>query len=233
MFDLIAFDADDTLWHNETIYSKTQDEFIQLLSKHHSPESINQQLYQTEMRNLEYYGYGIKGFVLSMIETAIKLTEGEIRGVDIQKIVNFSKEMRDAKIQLLEHVEETVLILSEKYKLIIITKGDQLDQETKITRSGIGHYFKYVEIVSEKTQDTYKSLLAKYQIEPGRFLMIGNSLKSDILPVVDIGGKAIYIPYHITWNHEVMSKKDDSYEGYVELEHIGLVPKCIKRLVNR
>ncbi len=230
MFDIIGLDADDTLWHNETIFSMTQDKFKRLLSPYHSAEWIDQRLFATEMRNLEYFGYGIKGFTLSMIETAIELTEGRIQGSEIQMIIDFAREMRRTPVQLLEHVQEVVTTLVQQYQLMLITKGDLLDQESKIAQSGLADYFRHIEIISEKTEAAYAAILAKYGIPPERFLMVGNSLKSDILPVVAIGGQAVHIPYHITWSHEVIADAESRQQGYVTLEHIGLLPALVEQM---
>jgi putative hydrolase of the HAD superfamily len=231
MFDVIAFDADDTLWHNETLYRATEDKFIQLLSRYRHAEAIEEALHAAEVRNLQRFGYGIKGFALSMIETAIELSEGRIQGGDIQAIIDFAKEMIDAPVRLFEHAQETVAGLSASHDLMLITKGDLLDQETKIARSGLGGYFTYVEIVSQKTSAVYETLLAKHSIDPERFLMVGNSLKSDILPVVAIGGQAVYIPYDLTWVHEIVGDHDgDEQRRYFELEHIGLLPDLVRRV---
>jgi putative hydrolase of the HAD superfamily len=228
MFDVIAFDADDTLWHNESLYTATQDRFKQLLSRYRSMDGIDQVLYETEMRNLQYYGYGIKSFTLSMIETAVELTDGQIRGREIREIIGFAREMLNAPVQLLEGVEEAIHTLSEFNQLMIITKGDLFDQEAKIARSGLAEYFTYVEIVSQKTEDTYKALQAKYNIHPEHFLMVGNSLKSDILPVLALGGQAVYIPYHTTWAHEVVADPDEEPRGFVELTSIALLPALVQ-----
>jgi putative hydrolase of the HAD superfamily len=228
--DLIAFDADDTLWDNETLYTLTQERFKDLLSGYRSTEDIEEELYQTEMRNLGHYGYGIKSFTLSMIETAIELTGGRIGGDDIGEIIGFAREMMRAPVRLLEGAEEAVRALSEAHPLMIITKGDLFDQESKIARSGLAECFRHVEIVSQKTADTYQALLDKYDIPPGRFLMVGNSLKSDILPVVTIGGHAVYIPYHLTWAHERVANPGEGRDGYFELEHIGLLPPLVERI---
>jgi putative hydrolase of the HAD superfamily len=220
MFEVIAFDADDTLWHNETLYLKTQDKFKRLFSGDQDAEGVEQKLFETEMQNLPYFGYGIKSFTLSMIE----------RGREIQKIIDFGKEMLRAEVQLLEHVEETVAKLSKSYELMIITKGDLFHQESKIARSGLAHYFSTVEIVSEKTRGTYEAILTKQGVAPQRFLMVGNSLRSDIAPVIAMGGQAVYVPYHITWAHETMVKPGEEQQGYFELEHMGLLPALIERL---
>jgi putative hydrolase of the HAD superfamily len=230
MLDVIAFDADDTLWHNETLYTMTQDRFKKLLSKYRSGEGVDQELFETEMLNLQYYGYGIKSFTLSMIETAIELTEGRVQGREIQEIINFAKEMLRSPVQLLEGVQEVILTLSESHRLMIITKGDLFDQETKIAHSGLTDYFDHVEIVSEKNPDSYRALLAKHRIAPEHFMMVGNSLRSDIFPVLTIGGQAVHIPYHTTWAHETVIGQDEVEKKYFKLEHIGMLPELAQRL---
>lgn len=230
IFDVIAFDADDTLWHNERLYANAQARFVELLAHYHSPEWIHERLYQTEVANLQHFGYGIKAFALSMIETAIELTEGRISGQDIQALIGLAKEMLNAEVELLEHVAETVPELAQSYPLMVITKGDLLDQETKISRSGLGHYFRYVEVVSAKTSATYERLLKRHAIKPERFLMVGNSLRSDILPILDLGGQAVYIPYHLTWIHETADLPMPGPPGYHQLDHIGLLPELLVQI---
>jgi putative hydrolase of the HAD superfamily len=229
-FDLIAFDADDTLWHNETLYARAQDKLRELLSSYADGEMVDQWLYEKEMSNLRYYGYGIKSFTLSMIETAVELTKGRIPGAEILKIIGLAKEMLTAEVQLVEQAEETVRELARSYKLMVVTKGDLLDQQSKLWRSGIGDYFRYIEVVSQKTQSVYQTLLAKYRIEPQRFLMVGNSLKSDILPVLALGGYAVYVPYHITWAHEIVDSQHVGHDRYYELEHLGQLSQLIEQL---
>jgi putative hydrolase of the HAD superfamily len=224
LYDIIAFDADDTLWHNEVLYSATEAKFKELLEKYQPAKIVEGKLHQVEIRNLQYFGYGIKGFTFSMIETAIELTEGQIRGADIQRIIDYAREMLDADVQLFDHVEGTLAYLSQSYRLMLVTKGDLRDQEMKITRSGVGDYFSQVEVLSDKTRESYTRLLAKYDLQPARFMMVGNSLKSDILPVVELGGCAVYIPYENTWAHE---NDTATRGGYFELEHIGLLPEFI------
>jgi putative hydrolase of the HAD superfamily len=230
MFDVIAFDADDTLWHNETLFWMTQDKFKQLLSGYRSTERIGHELFATETRNLQYYGYGIKAFTLSMIETAIELTDGQIQGRDIQEIIDFAREMLSAPVQLLEHVPDVIGTLAASHKLMLITKGDLFDQESKIARSGLAQHFTHVEIVSQKTSETYQAILGKYSLDPARFLMVGNSLKSDILPVLAIGGQAVYVPYPATWAHEIVTHGDEAPRSYLEVEHIGLLPALVDGL---
>jgi putative hydrolase of the HAD superfamily len=228
--DLIALDADDTLWHNETMFSITQAKFLELLAGYHGPELIERKLYETELRNLNNFGYGVKGFTLSMIETAIELTDRQVSGAIIQQIIDFAKAMVHAPVELLDHVAEVVPWLAERYPLMLLTKGDLFDQESKLARSGLAEYFRHVEIVSDKTATSYRALFARYQIEPARFLMVGNSLRSDVLPVTALGGRAVYIPYHMTWAHETVAERDAQLHQYVELEHIGGLPKLIEQL---
>jgi len=229
-FDLIALDADDTLWHNETMFSLTQAKFLELLAGEHSPELIERKLYETELRNLHNFGYGVKGFTLSMIETALELTERQVSGAIIQQIIDFAKAMVHAPVELLDHVAEVVPWLAERYSLMLLTKGDLFDQESKLARSGLAEHFRYVEIVSDKTATSYRALFDRYQIEPGRFLMVGNSLRSDILPVTALGGRAVYIPYHLTWAHETVTEQEAHSHQYVELEHIGDLPALLEQL---
>jgi putative hydrolase of the HAD superfamily len=227
-FNVIAFDADDTLWHNETLYSTTQEKFQQLLARYQGADLALEKLYATEMRNLEIFGYGIKGFTLSMIETAIELTQGRIEGREIQQIIDLAREMRRAPVQLLDHVADILPPLAETHMLMLVTKGDLFDQETKIAQSGLADHFAHIEIVSDKRQDTYEALLRKHHITPEGFLMVGNSLRSDILPVIAIGGAAAYIPYHLTWAHETVIVAGE--QQYFELEHIGMLPDLLDQL---
>ena len=226
MFEVIAFDADDTLWHNEFIFTMTQIKFREMLSSH-GPEVVDQTLFSTQIKNLQHFGYGIKGFILSMIETAIELTEGSVSGHEIQQILDFGQEMLAAPIDLLPQVHEIVQELSTKYSLMLITKGDLIDQEAKIARSGLAEYFSAVEIVSDKTSETYSKILTNHKIDASRFIMIGNSMRSDIVPVVQIGGHAVHIPYLSTWEHEQDYPPVDP-EHYTELKHLGLLPQLIK-----
>jgi len=202
MLDVIAFDADDTLWHNETLYARAQAILWMLLAPYSDEESARQALYETEMRNLRLYGYGIKGFALSMIETAIQASRGRIGAAEIAQLIDLAQEMLEAPVELLEGVAEVVPALAVACRLMLVTKGDLRDQEVKLARSGLAPHFWQVEIVREKSAEVYRTLLGKHVIAPERFLMVGNSLRSDVLPVVEIGGNAVHIPYHITWEHE-------------------------------
>lgn len=229
-FEVIAFDADDTLWHNERLYSVAQAGFKHLLSQYHSPEWIEDRLYQTEMRNLQHFGYGIKAFALSMIETAVELTEGRIAGHDIQAIIDLARAMLAAEVELLEYVADTLAQLAQTHQLMVITKGDLRDQELKIAQSGLAEHFVHVEVVSDKRRDNYKRLLRRYSIAPERFIMIGNSMRSDILPVLELGGSAVYVPYQLTWAHEAAEAPPADQRGYYELANLGLLPDLIARI---
>ena len=199
---LIAFDADDTLWVNEPNYVDVKQKLCELLSHYIDQETLTQRFYDAQMRNLDIFGYGAKSFMLSMIETAIELTDGAITGAEIQQIIDVSRRLLDFPIDVLDGIPDVLETLSKHFDLMVLTKGDLFDQESKIARSGLGLYFTHIEIVSEKNEQAYQRVLQKYNVQPADFLMIGNSLKSDVLPVVHIGARAIHIPYAVTWSHE-------------------------------
>lgn len=230
MFDVIAFDADDTLWSNEHLYLMKRDRFIELLRPYANPDTIGETLDKTEIANLHYYGYGIKSFILSMVETAVALTDGRISGDAIHAILTFGKEMRDHPVQLHDGVKPVLTELGQVYTLMLITKGDLFEQESKIARSGIAERFQYVEVVSEKNPETYDALLQKYGIAPSRFLMVGNSPRSDILPVLEIGGTAVHIPAETTWAHENVPLAAGQQRPYKVLDNIRQLPNYIKQL---
>lgn len=229
-FDVIAFDADDTLWQNEHLYARSQARLVELLAQYHPPEWVQERLYRTEMRNLEHFGYGVKAFALSMVETAIELTEGRMSGKDIQVLVEMAKGMLHADVELLDHVAGTLTQLGENYSLMLLTKGDLFEQENKIARSGLKDRFRYIEIVSTKTVSVYKDLLGKYSIQPERFLMVGNSLRSDILPLLELGAHAVYVPHDLTWQHEHSDPPPAGQTGFYQLEHIGQLPGLLGQL---
>ncbi|CCH56687.1 Haloacid dehalogenase domain protein hydrolase [Fibrisoma limi BUZ 3] len=226
---LIAFDADDTLWVNEPMYVNVQQQFRTLLMHHVSEETIGARFYEAQMRNLRLFGYGAKGFMLSMIETAIELTEGTITGSEIQQIIDIGKELLAFPIDILDGVQDVLETLSGQYDLMVLTKGDLLDQESKIARSGLGHYFKYVEIVSEKNEPAYQRIIQRYGLQPEEFLMIGNSLRSDILPVVHVGANAIHVPYSVTWAHEQVEKEQLEGKAFLAFERIADVIPVLSR----
>ncbi|MGI8825602.1 MAG: HAD family hydrolase [Chloroflexota bacterium] len=221
MIELIAFDGDDTLWHNESIFSVTQSRFRKLLDGYVPGAAIDQRLLATEMRNLRFFGYGIKGFILSMIETSIEVTKGRVAAADIQKLIDTGKWMLEHPVELLDGVPEMLDSLASKRRLMIITKGDLFDQESKIARSGVTDFFNRIEIVSEKDESTYRRILASQSVSPDHFLMVGNSMKSDILPVLALGGYAVHIPYHLTWAHEVVDQSPENEQRLVVLRSIA------------
>lgn len=204
---VIAFDADDTLWVNEPYFRETEDRFCELLEDYLPHHSVARELLQVEIRNINLYGYGVKGFMLSMIEAAMELSQKTIKVDVIEKIIELGKELLEKPIIQLEDVEDVLQSLHGKYKLVVATKGDLLDQERKLRKSGLEHYFHHIEIMSEKRDSDYLKLLKHLDIQPSQFMMLGNSLKSDVLPVLDIGGHAVHIPYHTTWAHEAIDKE--------------------------
>ena len=217
---VIAFDADDTLWVNETYFREAERKFATLLSNYETPNKIEQELFQLEMKNLPYYGYGIKGFVLSMIETALEISNHTLPQSAIGDLLNIGKEMLDKPIELLAGVEEVLHSLHGRYKLIVATKGDLLDQERKLEKSGLINYFHHVEVMSEKKIPDYQKLTKHLDIAPQELLMIGNSLKSDILPLIAIGASAIHVPFHTTWTHEQVSEQDLLNSDYTTVSSI-------------
>lgn len=221
MIKTIAFDADDTLWHNERIFLSAKEKYKDLLSNYHDKDWIEERLDATEMRNIKHFGYGIKGFTLSMIETAVELTGGRVKGNEIQEIIKYARQMLSSPIDVLEGVETTIKALAENYHLMVITKGDLFDQETKLARSGLGDYFDDVEIVSNKKSEVYQKIINHYNINPEEFVMVGNSLKSDILPVLEIGAIAIHIPYETEWFHEMVSEEDLNGKEFKQLNNIS------------
>lgn len=204
---VIAFDADDTLFVNEPYFEETEQKFCALMSDYLSHQGLSQELFRTEINNLDLYGYGIKGYTLSMIEAAMKISNNTISIETIEKIIVLGKELLQKPIELLDGVEDTLKALHGKYKLIVATKGDLKDQQRKLHDSGLGPYFHHIEVMADKQELNYQKLLTRLEIKPAEFFMIGNSLKSDVLPVLGIGGHAVHIPYHTTWEHEKISHK--------------------------
>ncbi|AEW86487.1 HAD family hydrolase [Flavobacterium columnare] len=199
---IIAFDADDTLWHNEPYFDEAQEKFCTLFHSYASHQEILQLILNNQIKNLSLYGFGIKGFTLSMIESALQLTQNQISGNIINKILQIGKDLLLKPVELLPEVEEVLKQLKDKYKLIVATKGDLKDQHRKLHDSGLGHYFHHIEVMTDKTEIDYTKMLGRLDIQAQNFMMIGNSLKSDILPVLNIGGHGIHIPYHTTWAYE-------------------------------
>jgi len=203
----IAFDADDTLWVNETFFRDAEDHFCLLFNDYIHYEECQEQLFKMEMRNLPMYGYGIKPFTLSLIEAAIEITNNKVSTKQISELIALGKEMLDAPVQLIDGIENVLSTLSRKHKLVVATKGDLLDQERKLDKSGLAKYFHHIEVMSDKQPKNYTKLVNHLDIKPQEFLMVGNSLKSDILPVLEIGGHAFHIPFHTTWIHEQVAEE--------------------------
>lgn len=232
MFDLVAFDADDTLWHNEDFYWRARERFRQMMAKYDVNGSVEEHADYMEVANIKYYGYGVMSFILSLIEAAIDLTEGAVRTEDIEVLMEMGKEMLTARVQVFEGVEETVARVADAHPLLLITKGDLLHQQNKVSDSGLRSYFKHVEVVSHKTPETYAAILKRFNVEPARFLMVGNSMRSDILPVLELGGWTVHVPSHRTWGHEVAEPPSEAGERFFEVEHLGQVPGLLQELSN-
>jgi len=217
---VIAFDADDTLFVNEPYFQETEQKFCALMSDYLSEQGLSQELFKTEVDNLHLYGYGIKGYTLSMIEAAMKISNNTLSVEAIEKIIVFGKELLQRPIELLDGVEETLKSLHGNYKLVVATKGDLKDQRRKLHDSGLGAYFHHIEVMSDKQEKDYTDLLNRLEIKPKEFFMIGNSLKSDVLPVLGIGGYAVHVPYHTTWEHEKINHKVE-HPNFRTLEKIS------------
>lgn len=218
----IAFDADDTLWVNEPYFLATEKKFCQLLADYMPEHTVSQELFKTEMHNMAIYGYGVKAFILSIIETTLRISNNTVPPVIIEKIIDYGKEQLNQPVELLDGVAEVLPALKEKYKLVVATKGDLLDQERKLRKSGIEHFFHHIEIMSDKQEADYLKLIKHLDIQPSEFMMIGNSLKSDVLPVLAVGGHAVHIPYHTTWAHEVVedSVQHSNFRHFENLKDI-------------
>lgn len=199
---IIAFDADDTLWHNEPYFDEAQAKFCELFADYASKQEILQLILSHQVKNLPLYGFGIKAFTLSMIDSALELTNHQISGQGIQKIIDIGRDLLQKPVELLPNVEEVLQQLKGKYKLVVATKGDLKDQHRKLHDSGIGHYFHHIEVMSDKKELDYEKMLGRLDIKPEDFIMIGNSLKSDVLPVLNIGGHGYHVAYHTTWEYE-------------------------------
>lgn len=217
--EFIAFDADDTLWENELYFQEFEQEFCKLLHQYLPADSISEELFKTEMKNLHMYGYGLKSVMLSMIETACRVSDhnGEIHCVE--EIIKYGQELLQKPVTLIEGVEEVLMQLQGKYKLVLATKGDLFDQRRKVVSSGLQDYFCHIEIMSDKKCADYQKLLAHLDCQPESFLMVGNSANSDILPVLELGGYAAHIPHHITWAHEHFEGNID-HPNYILLDNI-------------
>lgn len=223
----VGLDGDDTLWHNESIFAATHERFRAMLAQYAAHTDLDERLLATERRNLTVFGYGVKGYTLSLIETAIACTNERITAADIATIVDWGKNMLAHPVELLDGVAETVAQLAGTFRLALITKGDVFHQESKIARSGLVEHFDVIEIVAEKDPDTYRSVLARAAIDPATFVMVGNSLRSDVLPVIAVGGRAVHVPYHVTWEHEQVADHEHDRGRYSQLGDIRELPDLL------
>jgi len=217
---VIGFDADDTLWVNEPYFRETESKFCNLIKNGMGLEEVTEKLFEIEIGNIPLYGYGTKGFVLSMIETGLKITKGNIPTEKIQAILELGKAQMNKPIELLDGVVEVLEELQDKYRLIVATKGDLLDQERKLKKSGLLKYFHHIEVMSDKQEGDYQKLIRNLDIKPEELLMVGNSLKSDILPVLQLGGRAVHVPYHTTWEHEKVGDSETQNATYTKISNI-------------
>lgn len=227
MIEVVALDGDDTLWHSEQLFVDTQASFRELVAPYVDVDEahLDALLLAVERRNLPTFGYGVKAFTLSLIETAIEVTKGEIPAARLQAVLDLGKVLLDHPVHLLDGVLEAVDELTDRYRVMVITKGDLLHQETKVVRSGLEEVLWRVEIVSEKDEATYRRILERHGIEPSTFVMVGNSVRSDVLPVIALGGHAVHIPYHVTWDLEHVDPEPD--HAFPVLGSIRELPACV------
>jgi len=230
MIRIIGFDADDTLWHNESIFDRAQQRYRALLAKYHPAAEVDRVLFRTEMRNLPLYGYGVKGFMLSTVETAIELTRGAISAQEIREIVTLGQEMLAQPVELLPGVAEVVPALARDYRLLLITKGDLHHQERKIAASGLAPHFHAIEILSEKDGPAYARVLRRHGVAIEEFVMVGNSVKSDIVPVLELGGAGVHVPYHITWQHEHVEEVPHRHARFRKVDRLAELPPLLPTL---
>ena len=225
----IGFDADDTLWQNEQFFRLTERRFAELLADHADPDHLSERLLEAEKRNLGVYGFGIKGFTLSMIETAIEVTRGRVPGEVIERILAAGREMLAHPVETLPHVRETLEALAGDYRLVMITKGDLFDQERKLAQSGLGELFQAVEIVSDKKPTTYERIFSERGDGAGRAMMVGNSLKSDVVPAIEAGGWGVFVPHELTWVLEHVEAPTDA-PRFRQIGHLGELAPVIREI---
>ena len=232
MFDWIAFDADDTLWKNEEEYLHGRQVFLQILADYDINQDALDKVDEFEVENIQYYGYGVMSFALSMIEMAIELTGERIHPGDIRKLLNLAKAMLTAEVEVFDGVRQLLKEISKEYPLMLITKGDLFHQQRKLKASGLAEFFQAVEVVSDKTPEIYREILKRNQISPHRFIMVGNSLRSDVIPVLNLGAWAIYLSDHLTWSHEDDPLAEISQDRYREVKEISQVLSAVESLEN-
>ncbi|OOY10324.1 HAD family hydrolase [Thioclava sp. F36-7] len=227
----IGFDADDTLWHNERFFQLTHDRFTDLLREHAEPDHLAERLIAAERRNIAHYGFGIKGFTLSMIETAIEVSEGRVPATILSEILAAGREMHSHPIELLPHARETIEALSDDYRILLVTKGDLIDQERKLAQSGLGELFDAVEIVSDKKAPVYTEIFARHAEGAEHGLMVGNSLKSDVIPMIEAGGWGVHVPHELTWAFE-HAEPPMEHPRFAELPDLGALPDLIAKITD-
>ena len=232
MFDWIAFDADDTLWKNEEEYLRGRQVFLQILADYDIDQDALDRVDEFEVENIQYYGYGVMSFALSMIEMAIELTGERIHPGDIRKLLNLAKAMLTAEVEVFDGVRQLLEEISKEYPLMLITKGDLFHQQRKLEASGLAEFFQAVEVVSDKTPEIYREILKRHQISPHRFMMVGNSLRSDVIQVLELGAWAIYLSDHLTWSHEDDPLAETSQNRYREVKEISRVLSAVEELEN-
>ena len=232
MFDWIAFDADDTLWKIEEEYLHGRQVFLQILADYNINQDALERVDEFEVENIQYYGYGVMSFALSMIELAIELTGERIHPGDIRKLLNLAKAMLTAEVEMFDGVRQLLGEISKKYPLMLITKGDLFHHQRKLEESGLAGFFQAVEVVSDKTPEVYREILERYKIDPQRFIMVGNSLRSDVIPLLKLGAWAIYLSDHLTWSHEDDPLAEISQDRYREVKEISQVLSAVEALEN-
>ncbi len=225
--EIIAFDADDTLWHTENFFQDVQNKFAGILDQYAPEEEVHAHFHEMELKNIHLFGYGVKGFTLSMVETAIEISNKKVSASHIHDIVMLGKSIFDAPLDLMDGVEETLKRLNQHYRLLLITKGDVLDQSNKIEKSGLEYLFERTEVVQEKDPATYAKLFSEIDIDVEKVAMIGNSLRSDILPILELNGAAVHIPYHVTAHFEKVPVQVDNPRFY-EIASIAELPELIR-----
>jgi putative hydrolase of the HAD superfamily len=227
--DVIALDADDTLWHCESLFQETQTRLIEILDQYADHESVTARLHDTEEANIRLFGFGIKGFTLSMIETAIEISDRKISAEDIHEITMMGKAMLDSPLELFEGIEDTLEELARRYPLYLITKGDNMDQYNKIEKSNLASYFKQIDVVLKKNVETYQDLFTGYETDPRRALMAGNSVPSDVLPVLELGGWGVHIPYYVVASFE---KHDDDprHSRFRRIDRLTKLPELLQQV---
>lgn len=230
MIDLVGLDGDDTLWHSEEYFARTGDALAELLGHYAEDERLRELMLERERANLALFGYGVKGFTLSMIETAIEISDGRVATTEIQAIIDAGKDLLGHPVDLLDGVAETVTALADSHRVVIITKGDLFHQETKVATSGLADLVHGVEIVTEKDPATYRRILDRHRVPAERFVMAGNSMRSDILPVLELGGHAVHVPYHVTWELEVADGPEGHHDRFHEIARLADLPPLLTRL---